>query len=88
MATPVIPAPRRAEMRAAARTVDACKVYGEGVTEVRALDGVTVEFPAGVLTAIMGPSGSGKSTLLHCVAGPGHAHVRCGLHRGPGPVHP
>jgi putative ABC transport system ATP-binding protein len=69
MASPVIPAPRRAETRAAARTVDAFKIYGEGVTEVRALDGVTVEFPTGVFTAIMGPSGSGKSTLLHCAAG-------------------
>jgi putative ABC transport system ATP-binding protein len=49
--------------------VNATKVYGQGDTEVRALDGVTVEFPAGHFTAIMGPSGSGKSTLMHCVAG-------------------
>src|SRR5262252_537383 len=55
--------------KAAARTEDAVKVYGKGQTEVRALDGVTVEFAAGRYTAIMGPSGSGKSTLLHCVAG-------------------
>src|SRR5690606_33148432 len=54
---------------AAARTVNAVKVYGQGDTAVRALDGVTVEFPAGRFTAIMGPSGSGKSTLMHCVAG-------------------
>jgi putative ABC transport system ATP-binding protein len=45
------------------------KIYGEGATEVRALDGVDVGFQAGKLTAIMGPSGSGKSTLLHCMAG-------------------
>ncbi len=69
MATPVIPAQRRAETRAAARTVDASKIYGTGMTEVRALDGVTVAFPMGEFTAIMGPSGSGKSTLLHCIAG-------------------
>jgi putative ABC transport system ATP-binding protein len=36
---------------------------------VRALDGVTVDFPARRYSAIMGPSGSGKSTLMHCVAG-------------------
>jgi len=55
--------------QAAARAVDAVKVYGEGDAEVRALDGITVEFAAGRYTAIMGPSGSGKSTLLHCMAG-------------------
>jgi putative ABC transport system ATP-binding protein len=55
--------------RAAARTEEAVKVYGNGQIEVRALDCVTVGFIAGRYTAIMGPSGSGKSTLLHCAAG-------------------
>ena len=54
---------------AAASTDQAVKVYGSGDTEVRALDGVTVDFEARRFTAIMGPSGSGKSTLLHCIAG-------------------
>ncbi|MGY5033668.1 ABC transporter ATP-binding protein [Streptomyces sp. 900116325] len=53
----------------AARVVDAVKIYGTGDTEVRALDGVSVDFPVGRFTAIMGPSGSGKSTLMHCAAG-------------------
>ena len=53
----------------AAGTVEARKVYGEGDTAVVALDDVTVGFPAGRFTAIMGPSGSGKSTLMHCTAG-------------------
>ena len=53
----------------AARAVGLAKVYGDAATGVRALDGVSVDFPAGRFTAIMGPSGSGKSTLLHCVAG-------------------
>lgn len=55
--------------RTAARVVDAVKIYGKGDTEVRALDGVSVDFPVGRFTAIMGPSGSGKSTLMHCAAG-------------------
>ena len=54
--------------KAAARTEDAVKIYGKGQTEVRALDGVSVEFAAGRYTAVMGPSGSGKSTC--CTAWP------------------
>jgi putative ABC transport system ATP-binding protein len=45
------------------------RVFGEGEAAVRALDNVTVGFPAQRFTAIMGPSGSGKSTLLHLLAG-------------------
>src|SRR5262245_15871203 len=67
MTAVVVPAPPTVSF--AARAVDAVKVYGRGETEVRALDGVSVGFESGRLTAIMGPSGSGKSTLLHCLAG-------------------
>ncbi|OEJ98146.1 ABC transporter ATP-binding protein [Streptomyces thermolilacinus] len=65
----------------AARATDLSKVYGQGETQVVALDRVTVEFPQGEFTAIMGPSGSGKSTLMHCVAGLdafSHGSVRIG----------
>ncbi|MEU0945945.1 ABC transporter ATP-binding protein [Streptomyces canus] len=36
---------------------------------VTALHDVTLAFPHGTFTAVMGPSGSGKSTLLQCAAG-------------------
>lgn len=52
-----------------ARIINGVKKYGEGETEVRALNGINVEFHEGEFVAIMGPSGSGKSTLLHCAAG-------------------
>jgi len=45
------------------------RIYGRGAAAVRAVDDVTLEFPRGGWTAVMGPSGSGKSTLLHCAAG-------------------
>ena len=59
---------------------DLSRVYGEGDAAVTALNDVTVEFPSGAFTAIMGPSGSGKSTLMHLLAGldtatSGHAFI-------------
>jgi putative ABC transport system ATP-binding protein len=61
--------PCQAETSPAACAVEVTKVFGEGPTAVRALDGVSFDVRRGELTAIMGPSGSGKSTLLYCMAG-------------------
>ena len=44
---------------------DVRKIYQMGTTQVRALDGITLNFNRGSFWAIMGPSGSGKSTLLN-----------------------
>ena len=60
---------------------DVRKVYGRGEGAVVALDGVTVGFPTGSFTAVMGPSGSGKSTFLNMAAGldrPTSGHVMLG----------
>jgi len=45
--------------------LDVTKSYGD----VRALDGVTVEFRSGVINALLGPNGSGKSTLMKMAIG-------------------
>ena len=45
------------------------RVYEADGEDVVALDGVSLELPAGSATAIVGPSGSGKSTLMTILAG-------------------
>ena len=42
---------------------DVRKTFGS----VQALNGVSIEIPAGQVLCIVGPSGSGKSTLLRCI---------------------
>jgi putative ABC transport system ATP-binding protein len=49
--------------------VDVSRRFGQGEAAVDALVDVSLELPAGALTAIMGPSGSGKSTLMNILAG-------------------
>ncbi|MBQ4165983.1 MAG: ABC transporter ATP-binding protein, partial [Oscillospiraceae bacterium] len=44
---------------------DLCKHYNIGGTEVRALDGVSLDIMSGEYVTITGVSGSGKSTLMN-----------------------
>ncbi len=53
------------QQRPALRAQQISKSFGD----VRALDRVSLDIPAGQSVSVMGPSGSGKSTLLHCLAG-------------------
>jgi ABC-2 type transport system ATP-binding protein len=48
-----------------ARTVQATRCYGP----VIALDGVSLDVPAGQLLGLLGPNGAGKTTLLQLLAG-------------------
>jgi putative ABC transport system ATP-binding protein len=45
------------------------KVYKRDAEELRVLNGISLEVPAGEFVALMGPSGSGKTTLLNLIAG-------------------
>ncbi|HEY0602821.1 MAG TPA: ABC transporter ATP-binding protein [Herpetosiphonaceae bacterium] len=45
------------------------KVYGQGDTQIKAIDDVSFSVEKGEFVAIVGPSGSGKSTLLHIMGG-------------------
>jgi putative ABC transport system ATP-binding protein len=43
------------------------KVYGQGESEVRALDGADLCIDEGEFVSVMGPSGSGKSTCMNVI---------------------
>nr|MDO8044540.1 ABC transporter ATP-binding protein [Candidatus Baldrarchaeota archaeon] len=48
-------------------TVDLCKVYRMGLTEIHALKNVNLKVYRREMVAIVGPSGSGKTTLLNLI---------------------
>jgi putative ABC transport system ATP-binding protein len=48
---------------------DITRVYGAGEAATKALDAVSLEFPAGAFVTVVGTSGSGKTTLLNVVGG-------------------
>ncbi|MEV4512999.1 ABC transporter ATP-binding protein [Dactylosporangium sp. NPDC049525] len=48
-----------------ARTIDVTRRYGEHL----ALDGVSLDIPAGGVVGLLGPNGAGKSTLINLLVG-------------------
>jgi putative ABC transport system ATP-binding protein len=57
---------------AAIRAEQLTRHYKMGASVIRAVDGITLEVPAGEFLALLGASGSGKSSLLNLLAGLDH----------------
>lgn len=55
----------KSSIKAVADLQDICKIYGEGATEVRAVNGLSLTVYQGDYLAVMGASGSGKSTAMN-----------------------
>lgn len=56
-------------MTVVVETKKLCRHFGEGETQVLALQHADLKIERGEFTAIIGPSGSGKSTLLQLIGG-------------------
>ena len=54
-------------MAAVVEIKNVSKIYGEGLSEVRALDDVDLTIEENEFVAIVGPSGSGKSTMMNLI---------------------
>ncbi|MEZ5083077.1 MAG: ABC transporter ATP-binding protein [Bacteroidales bacterium] len=48
---------------------DLFKIYNSSEIQVKAVNGITVDFEEGEFTAVVGPSGSGKTTFLNMLGG-------------------
>lgn len=48
---------------------DLVKIYNGGEVQVKAVNGITINFEEGEFTAVVGPSGSGKTTFLNMLGG-------------------
>jgi putative ABC transport system ATP-binding protein len=71
MLTQTIQTGPRAEVRTslAVRCAGVTKEFGDGDMKVKALRGVDLEIPFGVMALLVGPSGCGKTTLISILAG-------------------
>lgn len=56
-------------MKTILETKNLCKYYGEGDSQVKAVDQISIQIGKGEFITIVGKSGSGKSTLLHLLGG-------------------
>ena len=61
--------PAAIQIGVAVNTERVSRHYSAGAGVIRAVDGVTMDVPAGEFLALLGSSGSGKSTLLNLIAG-------------------